>query len=168
MIVSAFAAMLATAGCDSSPPVASYGPDLSGIETMALRGDPYARAALTPAQRQRVNAYQASHPASAPTWGRDAVNMGAAAGGGYLLGQTASSARATATATTEASAVDGAATAGEAAIGDGVAAAGERAVLGEGAAAVTEGVGLGEGAAAVTEGIELGEILEGACLLLCW
>src|SRR4051812_45633686 len=91
-IVGALTAMLATGGCVVSPPFMSDGPGLNGVEMMALRGNPYAIRALTPMQRQRLNAYQASHPAPAPssTWGRDAMNVAMGAGGGYLLGSTSS------------------------------------------------------------------------------
>ena len=68
---------------EGSPPQ-SYGPGLNGVEMGALQGNPYAIASLTPVQRQRVSAYQASHPGTAPTWGRDTVNVAMGAGAGYL------------------------------------------------------------------------------------
>ena len=58
MIVSAFAATLATAGCGAVPPVMSGWPGQDGAGMLAWRVDPYARAALAPAQWQRANTYR--------------------------------------------------------------------------------------------------------------
>jgi hypothetical protein len=151
---------------------------LSGIEMMAVRGDPYARAALTPMQRQRVGAYQASHPASAPTWGRDAANLAMGAGAGYLLGSTTSAAR-TGAAVTTGAATEAAATLAPEAVEVGVAETGaavrsaaaveEVGTAARGAAVAGEVGAAARGAVAVGEAVELGaaatEAVEGAGLL---
>lgn len=143
---------------------------------MGLRGDPYARAALTPEQWPRANAYLPSRSVnvpSAPPWGRDTANLAMGAGAGFLLGSTTSGAAATAPVTTGA-ATEGAVAiapevapvvAPEVATPQVVAPAIESAITGEelGAAVTTEGVG-----AEVAEGLGLLELLEGACLIVCW
>jgi hypothetical protein len=172
VIVGAVALMLATGGCGGSPPGASYRPDLTDVEMMALRGDPYARAALTPAQRQRVNADQASHPASAPsppTWGRDTANFAMGAGAGYLLGSTTSGAQASATVTTGAATEEAEALAPEAAeVDETGAGVRDAAAVGEADAAVGESATAGEVATAgeaAEIGTAVGEAAEGAGLL---
>jgi len=147
------AVLLTGCGGEIPPPPPSNGADLSGTEMMALRGDPYATRYLTPAQQQRVSAYHASHPDITPTWGRDATNMLVAGGAGYLAGSTLSTARTGAVMTT------GAATE------EVVAPAVERVAAGEvlGEAATTEVVGT-----EVVEGLGLLEVLEDACLIVCW
>jgi hypothetical protein len=182
VIGTALLAALMAAGCAaSSPPAASYGPDLTGVEMMALRGDPYARAALTPMQRQRVGAYQASHPASAPTWGRDAANLAMGAGAGYLLSSTTSAARTGAAVTTGAAtlapeaaevgvAETGAAVRGAAAVEEvgtaarGAAVAGEVGTAARGAVAVGEAVEIGAAATEAAEGAGLLEMLIEGCI----
>jgi hypothetical protein len=143
----AIAAILATAGCGSRPPPppASYGADLSGTEMMAARGDPYANRILTPAQRQRVSAYQAGHPGITQTWAQNAVNYGVAGGAGFLAGSTMSAART--------GAVTTGATTGEAALVP------EAAEVGEAATAAREAAVVGEVGEAAEAG-ELGELLE--------
>jgi hypothetical protein len=172
MIVSAFAALLATAGCGASPPVMSGWPGQDWAGIMASRGDPYARAALTPAQWQRANTYQPSRPVnvpSAPPWGQDTTNLAMGAGAGYLLGRTTSGAEASAPVTTGA-ATGGAATIApevvtpEVATPQVVAPAIESAVTGEElGAVVTTDV-----APEIIEGWGVLELLEDACLLVCW
>ncbi len=172
----ALAMMLVTAGCGSSPPVVSDGP-LNGVEIMALRGDPYAIRALTPMQRQRVGAYQATHPAIAPTWGRDAANLAMGAGAGYLLGSTTSAAR-TGAAVTTGAATEAAATlapeAAEVGVAETGAAVRNAAAVGEVGAAVGEAATIGEAAevgVVATEAVEgaglLETLIEGCILIFC-
>jgi hypothetical protein len=187
----AVVAMFATAGCVSSPPPPPMGADLNSVEMSAVRGDPYARRALTPMQQRRVATYQASHPEITPTWTRDAGNLAMGAGAGFLAGRSWSDARAAKTigGTAEAAGAaegvaaaegtaavrpaglvgEGAATAaGEgAAITEDAAALGGRAAVTEGAAALGGRAAVTEGAAALAERFTVGEIVAGvACFAI--
>jgi hypothetical protein len=142
------ALLLAGCGGEMIPPPPSNGADLSGTEMMAARGDWYANQILTPAQRQRVSAYQAGHSGVTATSGQNALNYAVVGGAGYLAGSTLNTARASAAVTTGATAE-----AEEAAV------AAEAAEAARAAAAVREAAAAAE-AAEVLEAGELAEFFE--------